>query len=155
MDIGVYWSAALLAHKLERREQRGCVQEVWNVRHCPKGMGESADGNRFVVASQGRWRGYFRLLPEVLFNPRDPACPYALIFDAKSWTPIAQSIPCRPFRGWTYQVPTKQLVPNAADPRHAADATELARQAGHDLAAGPRTRTARRGSRSPQSVDHS
>lgn len=155
MDIGVYWSAALLTHKLERRHQRRPVQEVFNLRRCPKGMGENAAGDRLVVASQGRWCGYFRLLPEILFTPRDPACPYALIFDANSWTPIAHNVPCKPFRGWTYKVPTKLLALGAADPPHARDATDVVRQAGHNLAAGPRTRAAHRGSRSRQSVDYS
>lgn len=107
MDIGIYCSRAVLAHKLERRHHAGRVEEVWNCRHCPSGLGQSVGGDRLVVASDGRWRGFFRLIPEVLFTPADPSCPYALIFDAKSWTPITAAVPCKPFRGWTYNVPTE------------------------------------------------
>ena len=152
MDIGVYWSPAVLAHKLERRDRPGRVEEVWNVRHCPKGMGESA-GDRLVVACDGRWRGCFRLVPEVLFNPRDPACPYALIFDAKSWTPLADAIPCKPFRGWTYAVPTT-LPSTMTASTTSMVAAEAGAGVGHDAATGRRSRSTRGGSGSGRTVGH-
>jgi hypothetical protein len=105
MNIGVYWSPAVLEHKLERRHRRGRVEEVWNVRRLPKGLGDNPAGDRLFVASGRRWAGSFRLVPEILYTPTDSACPYALIFDAKSWTPIDRTVPCKPFRGWTYNVP--------------------------------------------------
>lgn len=107
MNIGVYWSAAVLEHKLERRHQQGTVEEVWNCAHLPKGLGLDTGGDRLVVASRGRWTGFFRLVPEVLFNPKDPGANYTLIFDAKSWTPFALSIARGHFRGWTYKVPAE------------------------------------------------
>lgn len=105
MDIGVYWSTVVLEHKLERRQHPGRVEEVWNVRRLPKGLGDNPAGDRLFVASHRRWVGYFRLVPEILYTPTDPACPYALIFDAKSWTPVPETVACKPFRGWTYNVP--------------------------------------------------
>lgn len=105
MDIGVYWSGAVLEHKLDRAENSGPVEEVWNCRRLPQGLGQDPEGDRLYVACGGRWLGYFKLVPEVLFNPDDENVPYTLIFDAKSWTSLASSIPCRRFRGWTYQVP--------------------------------------------------
>lgn len=102
MDIGVYWSPAVLEHKLERREQRGHPQEVWNCRHLPKGLGIDPSGDRLVVGCHRRWIGAFRLIPEVLYIPTDPVCPYALIFDVKTWMLFPRPIPCSPFRGWTY-----------------------------------------------------
>jgi len=86
MDVGVYWSAAVLEHKLERHGQPGTTEEVWNCRRLPRGLGSSQDRDRLFVASQGRWRGFFRLASEILYTPQDPACPYALIFDVNSWT---------------------------------------------------------------------
>ena len=112
MNIGVYWSPAVLEHKLERRTHRGRAEEVWNVRRLPKGLGDNAAGDdRLFVASGRRWAGSFRLVPEILYTPTDPACPYALIFDAKSWTPIDGTVPCKPFRGWTYKVPEQITGP--------------------------------------------
>jgi len=105
MDIGIYWSPAVLEHKLERRHHRGRVEEVWNVRRLPDGLGDNPAGDRLFVASGRRWVGFFRLVPEVLYTATDPACPYTLIFDAKSWTPLERAVPCQPFRGWTYNVP--------------------------------------------------
>lgn len=108
----MYWSAPILRHKLERLPGSG--EQVWNCRRLPKGLGRDPHGDRLFVASQGRWAGFFRLVPEVLFNPEDEKCPYALIFDTRSWTTLPSTSPCRPFRGWTYTVPndiTQKLPP--------------------------------------------
>lgn len=152
MDIGVYWSAAVLEHKLERRDRPGRVEEVWNVRRCPQGMGQSPTGDRLVVASDKRWRGFFRLVPEVLFNPKDPSCPYALIFDAKSWTLFAHQLPCQPFRGWTYAVPAELSGQDLPDPPdHASPPAKV----GHNPAAPARRSAPGTGSRRRRRVDHS
>lgn len=102
MDIGVYWSPAVLEHKLERHHLPGPHEEVWNCRHLPKGLGLDPSGDRLVIGSQRRWIAAFRLATDVLFNPDDPSCPYALIFDARSWVVFPSPQPCKPFRGWKY-----------------------------------------------------
>lgn len=105
LDIGVYWSPAVLEHKLERADDPGRVEEVWNCKNLPIGLGRQRARDRLFIASGGAWAGYFRLVPEVLYNPADSRCPYTLIFDANSWTSLRASIPCRRFRGWIYNVP--------------------------------------------------
>jgi len=110
MDVGVCWSPAVLEHKLERRRGRGRSEEVWNCRRLPRGLDAAPDSNRLFVASRGRWVGFFRLVPEVPHFPDDRTCPWALIFDARSWTPIVGDHPCRPVRGWTYRVPPVPLA---------------------------------------------
>ena len=55
-------------------------------------------------ASQGVWRGYFLIVPEVLFNPRDTEKPYSLIFDLNSWQEI-EPTPAPRFRGFRYLHP--------------------------------------------------
>ena len=102
MDIGLYWSSAVLEHKLERGDREGRQEEVWNCRHLPRGLGQDPAGDRLVIGCQRRWIGAFRLASDVLFTPEDPAAPYALIFDVKSWTRFPSPTPCKPFRGWTY-----------------------------------------------------
>ena len=125
MDIGVYWSPVVLEHKRERREQRGHPEEVWNCRHLPKGLGEDPGGDRLVIGCRGRWVGAFGLVPEVLYIATDPACPYALIFDVKSWTPLAKPVPCTPFRGWKYLTdPPEHTRTSTSTSRHAKDGTE-------------------------------
>lgn len=54
-----------------------------------------------MVGCSRRWIGAFRLIPEVRFIPTDPVCPYAPIFDVKTWALFPTPIPCRPFRGLT------------------------------------------------------
>jgi len=102
MDVGVWMSAQLLAHKLEARHERN-PEQVWNLSRWPRRL--SAEGERrLFVASQGAWRGYFTLSPEALYNPNDASGAYALLFDTRSWTPIPP-VPVRHFRGFTYNVP--------------------------------------------------
>ncbi len=115
MDIGLYWAPAVLAHKLERRHLPAPVEEIWNCRRMPTGLGQTATGDRLVIACGGRWIGYFQLVPEVLYTPADPACPYAFIFDASTWTALRTGIPCKPFRGWTYKVPASVFAIPIAD----------------------------------------
>jgi hypothetical protein len=107
MDIGVYWSPAVLEHKLERADAPGRLEEVWNCHALPNSLGRDREGDRLFIASGAIWVGWFRLVPEVLYNPEDSRCPFSLIFDAKTWTSLRVSIPCRRFRGWTYQVPNQ------------------------------------------------
>jgi hypothetical protein len=95
MDVAVCMSEAVLAHKLEARDERNTTV-TWNVARLPKGLGEPGTVDRLFVASSGRWRGYFILSKEALWSPEDEAAPYALILDTA--TPVAPT-PAPSFRG--------------------------------------------------------
>jgi len=97
MDIGVWMSPGVLAHKLEARGQRNTLA-TWNTKTVPRGLGESCDGDRLFVASRGAWRGYFVLSKEALYTPEDAAAPITLLFDTMTWTPIDPA-PVSRFRG--------------------------------------------------------
>lgn len=103
MDVGVTMSAEVLEDKLEHAEDGRSPQATWNTRKLPTQL-EPGWKNRLFVACGGRWRGYFPLSGKVLWNPDDERAPYALIFDARGWTPIPR-LPAPRFRGWTYRVP--------------------------------------------------
>lgn len=105
MDIGVYWSRAVLEHKLERRHSRKRALEVWNCSSAPRF--DPGGRNRLFIACDGRWVGFLVLEPEPRLNIRDLRCPWSLVFDARSWTPIQIDEPCKRFRGWTYKVPER------------------------------------------------
>ena len=104
MDLGVWMSSAVLAHK--QGEAPGCVQ-VWNVGPLPDAFGRGRSPRRLFVAVRGQWRGFFVLSGQVLFNAQDAARPYTLIFDPRTWTPVApQPAPPRAHGpGYTLQVP--------------------------------------------------
>ena len=110
VDIGVYWSPAVLEHKLERRDARGDPEEIWNCVRLPKGLDVDPDGNYLFVASARRWAGFFKLSPEVTYAPEDPRCPFGLLLRVKTWTTIDLEVPRSPFRGWTYDVPAEILA---------------------------------------------
>ena len=95
-------SRAVLAHKLELRTSRN-PRATWNLRNWPQGYVEGEE-NRLFVACEGRWIGYFKLAQDMLWNRFDPAVPYTLLFDTRTWTPI-QSVTVHRFRGFTYKVP--------------------------------------------------
>jgi hypothetical protein len=97
MDIGVWMSPAVLAHKLEARAERNTLAN-WNTKSVPTGLGQSCDGDRLFVASRGAWRGYFVLSKEALYTPEDAAAPITLLFDTTTWTPI-DPVPVSRFRG--------------------------------------------------------
>jgi hypothetical protein len=103
MDIGIYVSFETLKQKLEHREENN-TEVTWNLRNFPSGLGKDPNGDRLFVASKSAWRGYFALKDEALFNPRDTAAPFSLIFDTTTWTKI-KPVSCKAFRGWTYKVP--------------------------------------------------
>lgn len=67
----------------------------------PKELGKSMGPVPLFFATDGYWRGYFLLSPEVLWNPEDDEKPYSLIFDTVTWTPI-EPIPVKKFRGFRY-----------------------------------------------------
>lgn len=93
----------VLSHKLQSRA-RGNPEQTWSLTRWPNRLSEPGP-HRLFVASAGAWRGYFVLASEALFNPRDPSAPFTLLFDARSWQAIPPA-PVRPFRGFTYTVPS-------------------------------------------------
>jgi hypothetical protein len=97
MDISVWMSPGVLAHKLEARAERNTLAS-WNTKSVPRGLGQSGDGDRLFVASRGAWRGYFVLSSEALWTPEDAAAPITLLFDTTTWTPI-DPVPAGRFRG--------------------------------------------------------
>jgi len=102
MDVGVWMRAEVLEHKLEARNEDN-PEQAWNLSRWPTRL--SAEGqHRLFVASVGAWRGYFTLSPDALYSPNDVSAAYTLLFDARSWTPIAL-VPVKHFRGFTYNVP--------------------------------------------------
>ena len=100
MDLGVVMRGQILADK--RADGRaGRRLATWNTRRAPMRL-TAGWTNRLFVACAGAWRGYFPLSGDVLWNPRDDAAPYALVFDPRRWTPIAAAVPALPFHGWRY-----------------------------------------------------
>jgi hypothetical protein len=97
VDVAVCMSEAVLAHKLEARDEKNTIV-TWNVARLPRGLGQPGTVDRLFVASAGRWRGYFILSKEALWSPEDEAAPYALIVDTTTWTPVATT-PAPSFRG--------------------------------------------------------
>ena len=102
MDIGVWMSKQTLAHKLEARHEKN-PEQAWNLSKWPSRFSEPGE-NRLFVAVEGKWRGYFKLSKDALYNPND-ATPYTLLFDTRTWTTIPPT-PVKRFRGSTYKTPT-------------------------------------------------
>ena len=110
LDIGVWMSRGVLEHK----RQNDVAVQVWNLRRLPDGFAEASAAGRLFVAVDDHWRGYFGLLPRIMRNEADPACPYTLPFDPNSWTAILpqRSPPRNRQTGYTLELPTvTQLKP--------------------------------------------
>jgi len=101
MDIGVWMSKQILVHKLEARHEKN-PEQAWNLTKWPTRLSEPGQ-NRLFVASDGKWRGYFKLSKDALYNPND-STPYTLLYNTRTWTPITPS-PAKRFRGFTYKTP--------------------------------------------------
>lgn len=101
-DIGVWMRPEVLAHKLAARYGTKPI-EAWNMGRWPTRLSRPGQ-HRLFVASNGAWRGYFRLCDDALYTAEDPRAPFTLLFDARTWTPIAP-LPVEHFRGFTYRVP--------------------------------------------------
>ena len=93
----------VLGEKLEPSGEGGS-EATWQLRRLPRGFSESSGPNYLFVAVGGKWRGYFTLADELLWNPEDSRVPYSLIFDTRTWTEI-EPIPAPRFRGFTYRTP--------------------------------------------------
>ena len=108
IDIGIYTLPEILAEKLEQRDaptgRHGAkrrAEGTWNMGRWPQKLGKGTTPDRLFFACQGTWRGYFHIVPEVLFNPQDEDKPYSLIFDLTSWKEIDPT-PAPRFRGFRY-----------------------------------------------------
>lgn len=101
MDIGLYASRAALEHKTEQAEDGKGNEATWNMGRVPKNLGKEKGPDRLFFACDGYWRGYFLLVPEVLYNPEDEEKPYSLLFDATTWKDI-EPISVKRFRGFRY-----------------------------------------------------
>jgi hypothetical protein len=115
MDIGVWMNRETLQEKLALRREAN-PEGAWNLRRWPSGFVEGEE-NRLFVASQGAWRGYFKMT-DALWNREDRDVPYTLLFDSRTWTHISP-VPAPRFRGFTYKVPA--LVPTASGTAAASD----------------------------------
>ena len=102
MNLGVWMSRAVWQHKREGVER----SQVWNLRQLPAGLTGRKATARLYVAIRGCWRGYFQF-HAFLFNPSDSDCPFALVFDPRSWTsiPPTQAPPQDRRSGYTLDVP--------------------------------------------------
>ena len=78
MDIGVCMSKQTLAHKLEARHEKN-PEQAWNLSKWPTQFSEPGE-NRLFVAVEGKWRGYFKLSKDALYNPNDSTL-FTLLFD--------------------------------------------------------------------------
>lgn len=108
LHIGIHTSAAVLEDKLEQRHALRRREATWSINRLPQKL--SKDGpNYLYMAVDGYWQGYFVLSDEVLWNPEDERCPYALLFDTRSWVRI-KPIQTRRFRGFTYNTPNADEV---------------------------------------------
>jgi hypothetical protein len=111
MDVGVWMRAEVLAHKLEAREEPN-PEQAWNLSRWPVRL-SAQEQHRLFVASDGAWRGYFTLNAEGLYSPNDVSAAFTLLFDTRSWTPIAP-VPVKHFRGFTYN--DTPATPESAPP---------------------------------------
>ena len=83
MDIGIQMGWEALEDELEERENPRRSEVTWSLTRLPKL--DDPGVNRLFVSVGGAWQGYFVIKNEVLWNPEDPRCPYALIFDTTTW----------------------------------------------------------------------
>ena len=104
MNLGVWMSRAVLAHKRDSSEH---ATQAWNLKALPDEMSRAPEPHRLFVAVDRQWRGYFVLQPWVQRNPHDPTAPWTLVFDANTWTAV-QPQPAPPRNralGYTLNLP--------------------------------------------------
>ena len=86
MNIGVWMSSGVLAHKREVDYQT----QTWNLRELPEEFSRSSGPYRMFVAVDGYWRGFF-VLKQIGCNMQDKTSPWTVAFDPRTWTPVAAS----------------------------------------------------------------
>ncbi len=109
MNLGVWMSKAVLAHKRDASEH---ATQAWNMKALPDEFSHSPAPHRLFVAVDAHWRGFFVLEPWVDCNPRDKSCPWTLVFDANTWTtiPPQPAPPRKRTSGYTLDVPDPHSV---------------------------------------------
>jgi hypothetical protein len=112
VDIGVYIRAETLEEKLDARYDKN-PEQAWNLARWPSRLSAGGE-HRLFVASDGAWRGYFKLAKEALYNPEDRT-PYTLLFLTSTWTSTPPT-PAKRFRGFTYNVPVIDSSSGHASP---------------------------------------
>jgi hypothetical protein len=108
VDIGIHTSWEVLEDKLEARDEERVKDLTWNLNRLPERLGEGGP-NRLFVAVRGVWQGYFILKDEILWNPDDRRCQYALLFDPRTWVEI-KPVKTKRFRGFTYNTPAPDEI---------------------------------------------
>ena len=110
MNLGVWMSRGVLAHKRDASEQ---TRQAWNLKTLPDELSRSPEPHRLFVAVDRQWRGYFVLQPWVQHNPHDPAAAWTLVFDATTWTALPPQPAPPPNRqlGYTLDVPQPKPAP--------------------------------------------
>ena len=104
MNLGVWMSRGVLAHKRDTSEQ---ATQAWNLKALPDELSRAPEPHRLFVAVNRQWCGYFVLQPWVHHNPQDPAAPWTLVFDSTTWTAIPPQPAPPPNRqlGYTLDIP--------------------------------------------------
>jgi len=103
MDIGVWMSSSVLAHKRDTEH----TTQSWNLREIPEGFSQSSGPYRLFVAVDEYWRGFF-ILKQIACNMDDRVRPWTVAFDPHMWTPVLPSPAPKADRqtGYTRDVPT-------------------------------------------------
>jgi hypothetical protein len=107
MDIGIQMGWEAFEDKLEERGNPRRSDVTWSLTRLPR-LDDQGE-NRLFVSVGGAWQGYFILKNEILWSPEDSRCPYALIFDTRTWVEI-RPVKTRRFRGFTYDTPKPEDV---------------------------------------------
>lgn len=99
-DIGVSMRREVLDHKLRDGKVADGKYCYWTLqREVPDGVGA---GSRLYVANGGRWVGFFFIHDEGMTRDED-ICFYSESFVRKDGGPR------RPFRGYTFKVPSREV----------------------------------------------
>ena len=107
MDLGVWMSRGVLAHKRETDHDL----QAWNLKELPDEFSHSPEPHRLYIAVDGYWRGFFILKPWVNRNSIDKRKPWTIVFDPKTWTEVPrESAPRKDTTiGYTLEVPKARL----------------------------------------------
>ena len=110
-DVGVYTEKETLDHKIRDGRKEDDVYCFWAFSRF--GRMDVKEGERFWIASQGRWQGYFEIFQtsdndEIPPSEYDPYDDGEVRFWSESWHPLDNLGSRTPFQGYTYNVPKLQ-----------------------------------------------